>query len=172
MQVQPSVPLPPPLHSTVFTDSAEIDSGNYIHPAWQKHLPHGKKVCETEKKAQSTRSLSVQKKVFRGGGRKPPRGSSGRCAAASRGALCAAPWGGNIENRAHQCNVPAPTAVPNPPTTCSSVGWAFLGHALHHCPCHPSLRTLRAPPHRLLRGVIPTSDVFGAPPCAHFHFMM
>jgi hypothetical protein len=130
---------------------------------------HMAKKCVKPKKRPKAPVAFLYKKKFLGVGVGSIRTLR---AAASRGALCAAPWGGNIENRAHQCNVPAPTAVPNPPTTCSSVGWAFLGHALHHCPCHPSLRTLRAPPYRLLRGVIPTSDVFGAPPCAHFHFMM
>jgi hypothetical protein len=35
-------------------------------------IQHGKDVFETQKKAQSTRSLSVQKKVSRGGGAEAP----------------------------------------------------------------------------------------------------
>ncbi len=52
-----------------------------------------------------------------------------------------------------------------PPSIINKINSPFTG-------AHVSQRGARAPPHRLLRGVIPTSDVFGAPPCAHFHFMM
>ena len=52
-------------------------------------------------------------------------------ATARRRAVCSVSSAGNIGNRPHQCNVPAPTAVPNHPTAFSSVGWPFSGHALH-----------------------------------------
>ena len=39
------------------------------------------------------------------------------------------PWPGNRQNRPHQRGAPAPTAIPNHPTTFSSARWGFSGHA-------------------------------------------
>ena len=104
-----------------------------IQIGYGQKIQHGQNVSETEKKAYSTCTFSVQKKLFRGGGSEGHSAGARMTlrATARRRAICSVSSAGNIGNRPHQCNVPAPTAVPNHPTAFSSVGWPFSGHALH-----------------------------------------
>ncbi len=67
-------------------------------------------------------------------------------AAASRGALCAAPWGGNIENRAHHRYMRVTTRRPDILTRFLSVGRYVFGRALQtKRPLFSPQRMLRAP---------------------------